>query len=48
VGKTTLAVRYANELAHEYPDGQLYVDLGGLDATAAQTDPLDALRDMLD
>jgi DNA-binding SARP family transcriptional activator len=48
VGKTTLALRYANELAHEYPDGQLYVNLRGFDATAAPTDPLDALRDMLE
>jgi DNA-binding SARP family transcriptional activator/tetratricopeptide (TPR) repeat protein len=48
VGKTTLALRYANELAHEYPDGQLYVNLRGFDATAPPTDPLDALRDMLE
>jgi len=48
VGKTTLALHYAAELAHEYPDGQLYVNLRGFDATAAPTDPLDALRDMLE
>ena len=48
VGKTTLALRYANELAQEYPDGQLYVNLRGFDATAPPTDPLDALRDMLE
>jgi DNA-binding SARP family transcriptional activator len=34
-GKTALAVHWARGVAHEYPDGQLYVDLG--DATA---DPL--------
>jgi len=34
VGKTTLALRYANDLAHEYPDGQLYLNLRGFDATA--------------
>ena len=29
VGKSTLAVRVAHELADEYPDGHLYVDLQG-------------------
>jgi tetratricopeptide (TPR) repeat protein len=48
VGKTTLALRYANELAHQYPDGQLYANLRGFDATAPPADPLDALRDMLE
>jgi DNA-binding SARP family transcriptional activator len=48
VGKTTLALHHAAELAHDYPDGQLYVNLRGFDATAAPTDPLDALRDMLE
>lgn len=36
VGKTTLAVRAAHRLRPHYPDGQLYVDLGG-----TGTDPLD-------
>jgi DNA-binding SARP family transcriptional activator len=48
VGKTTLALRYAAELAHDYPDGQLYVNLRGFDATAAPTTPLAALGDMLE
>ena len=48
VGKTTLALRYADELAPDYPDGQLYVNLRGFDATAPPTEPLDALRDMLE
>ncbi|HEY3609865.1 MAG TPA: BTAD domain-containing putative transcriptional regulator [Pseudonocardiaceae bacterium] len=48
VGKTTLALRYAAELAHAYPDGQLYVNLRGFDATAAPTAELDALGDMLE
>jgi DNA-binding SARP family transcriptional activator/tetratricopeptide (TPR) repeat protein len=47
VGKTTLALRLAAELAHHHPDGQLYVNLRGFDATAPPTDPLDALRDLL-
>jgi DNA-binding SARP family transcriptional activator len=48
VGKTTLALRFADELARHHSDGQLYVNLRGFDATAPPTDPLDALRDMLE
>lgn len=29
VGKTTMAVRLAHQLAHRYPDGQLFIDLHG-------------------
>ncbi|KFU75203.1 transcriptional regulator, SARP family protein [Amycolatopsis lurida NRRL 2430] len=31
VGKTSLAVRFAREVAENYPDGQLYVNLRGFD-----------------
>jgi DNA-binding SARP family transcriptional activator/tetratricopeptide (TPR) repeat protein len=48
VGKTTFAIRHAAELAGRYPDGQLYVNLRGFDATASPTAPSDALRDMLE
>ncbi|WP_238008539.1 helix-turn-helix domain-containing protein [Dactylosporangium sp. AC04546] len=33
LGKTALAVRAANELRDDFPDGCLYVDLRGVDAT---------------
>ncbi|WP_345466146.1 AfsR/SARP family transcriptional regulator [Actinoallomurus oryzae] len=50
VGKTVLAVHLAHRLAEEYPDGQLYLDLHGLDAEQEATTPaaaLDALLRML-
>ena len=37
VGKTTLAVHLAHQLAATIPDGQLYADLRGFDADAALT-----------
>jgi DNA-binding SARP family transcriptional activator/tetratricopeptide (TPR) repeat protein/type II secretory pathway predicted ATPase ExeA len=48
VGKTTFALRYAHELAPHFADGQLYLNLRGFDATAASTEPIDALRDLLE
>lgn len=38
IGKTALVVRVAHRLASAYPDGQLYVNLGG-----AESAPLDAV-----
>jgi DNA-binding SARP family transcriptional activator len=47
VGKTTLALLCADKLVACHPDGQLWVNLRGFDATSPPTSPLDALRDML-
>src|SRR5215472_9704394 len=42
VGKTALAVRWAHEVAHRFPDGQLYINLRGYDC-GEPMDPADAL-----
>jgi tetratricopeptide (TPR) repeat protein len=47
VGKTTLAVYWAHEAAADFPDGQLYVDLGGFGRNVAPLSPDEALRDFL-
>lgn len=44
VGKTTLAVRFARQVAPRFPDGQLYVNLRGFDPSGAPTEPAAALR----
>lgn len=45
VGKTTLAVRVAHRLRERYPDGQLYLHLGG--ASASPRDGRTAAADLL-
>jgi tetratricopeptide (TPR) repeat protein len=47
VGKTSLAVWWAHEVASDFPDGQLYVDLGGFGRDVAPMSPDEALRDFL-
>ncbi|GID32285.1 AfsR/SARP family transcriptional regulator [Paractinoplanes brasiliensis] len=47
IGKTTLAIRLAYQLADAYPDGQLYVDLQGFDPEQAMLPPEEALRAFL-
>jgi tetratricopeptide (TPR) repeat protein len=44
-GKSTLAVRFATEVASAFPDGQLYVDLRGADTVPA--DPAEVLERFL-
>ncbi|WP_162907530.1 AfsR/SARP family transcriptional regulator [Allorhizocola rhizosphaerae] len=48
VGKTALAVSVAHELASQFPDGQLFVNLRGFDHTHSPVSPADALRGFLD
>ncbi|HEY1916509.1 MAG TPA: tetratricopeptide repeat protein [Streptosporangiaceae bacterium] len=48
VGKTTLAVYWANRVAARFPDGQLYIDLQGFSPADAPVRPADALRGFLD
>ncbi|WP_433517229.1 BTAD domain-containing putative transcriptional regulator [Nonomuraea sp. CA-143628] len=47
VGKTTLAVHLAHQLAHRFTDGQLYVNLRGFDRGGRMVAPEEALRDFL-
>jgi tetratricopeptide (TPR) repeat protein len=44
VGKTTLAIRFARQVASRFPGGQLYVNLRGFDPSGTPTEPGDALR----
>jgi DNA-binding SARP family transcriptional activator/tetratricopeptide (TPR) repeat protein len=48
VGKTALAVHWAHEIRHRFPDGQLYINLRGFDPAATPTVPAEAIRRFLD
>ncbi len=48
VGKTALAVHWAHQNAGRFPDGQLYVNLRGFDASGTPVTPAEAIRGFLD
>ncbi|GHJ41563.1 BTAD domain-containing putative transcriptional regulator [Streptomyces sp. TS71-3] len=48
VGKTTLAVHWAQQVAHRFPGGQLYVDLRGFHPDGSIMSPSEAIRSFLD
>jgi tetratricopeptide (TPR) repeat protein/transcriptional regulator with XRE-family HTH domain len=48
VGKTTLAVHWAHQVADRFGDGQLYVNLRGFDPSGVPVAPADAIRGFLD
>jgi tetratricopeptide (TPR) repeat protein len=47
IGKTTLAVHWAHQVADKFPDGQLYVDLRGFTPAGSATAPGEAIRQLL-
>jgi DNA-binding SARP family transcriptional activator len=48
VGKTTLAVHFAHRIRHQFPDGQVYLNLRGHDAGETAMDPAEALQFVLE
>lgn len=48
IGKTALAVHWAQHIAERFPDGQLYVNLRGFDPSGAPVAPAEAIRGFLD
>ena len=48
VGKTTLALHWAHQNVHSFPDGQLYVNLRAFGPSSAPMKAADAIRGFLD
>jgi DNA-binding SARP family transcriptional activator len=48
IGKTTLAVHWAQQVAGRFPDGQFYLDLRGYDPSGEAVPPAAAIREFLD
>ncbi len=47
VGKTALALRWAHQIARQFPDGQLYVNLRGYGPGRRHADPVPVVRSFL-
>ncbi|MCL7429385.1 BTAD domain-containing putative transcriptional regulator [Streptomyces sp. YS415] len=47
VGKTTLALRFAHQVAGRFPDGQLFADLRGFNAGGTARDTAEVLQEFL-
>jgi tetratricopeptide (TPR) repeat protein len=47
IGKTTLALRWAHQVAGQFPDGQLHVNLRGFDPGGPPMEPGEAVRGFL-
>jgi DNA-binding CsgD family transcriptional regulator/tetratricopeptide (TPR) repeat protein/DNA-binding SARP family transcriptional activator len=47
IGKTVLALGWAHRVAHQFPDGQLYLDLRGFDQVDHALDTAAAVRSLL-
>ncbi len=48
VGKTALALQWAHQVRQRFPDGQLYVNLRGFDASPAPVTPAEAISGILE
>jgi DNA-binding SARP family transcriptional activator/DNA-binding XRE family transcriptional regulator len=48
VGKSALALHWAHQNAHAFPDGQIYIDLGGSDRADPPLSPAAAIRSVID
>jgi DNA-binding SARP family transcriptional activator len=48
VGKTSLALHWAHQIAHRFPDGQLYVNLQAFGPSDRPVNAADAIRSLLD
>jgi DNA-binding SARP family transcriptional activator/tetratricopeptide (TPR) repeat protein len=48
VGKTALALQWAHQVRQRFPDGQLYVNLRGFDASPAPVTPAEAISRILE
>ena len=48
VGKSALAVYWAHKIRHQFPDGQLYVNLRGFGPAESAMEPVEAIHGFLD